>query len=176
MRCILTGCLAVTVATAVVVRAQEPARRSGPANPMSQPAVTLGPPTVSLGAPRPMAVTPGGDIAPCGFGLLVSAKPDDKAPMPPGPTLPATPGTVPSPLGAPTPIPPPEPIAAPAGSGPVTSGPIISDTVVPGPLSAGPGPNVTADPCWAPLPGGAFCGDCRPCGYILYGNVEALFW
>src|SRR5205085_2570662 len=33
-----------------------------------------------------------------------------------------------------------------------------------------------ADPCLAPLPGGVWAPDARPCGYILYGSAEYLLW
>jgi hypothetical protein len=156
-------------------KAQEPAWRTGSTGPASQPAVTLGPPTASLGAPRPM--TGKGDVAPCGYGVIARGKADDKAPRPPGPTLPSAPGAAGSPaLSAPTPLPAAAPEPGMIFNAPVTSGPIVGDVAMNGSVSGGACATCAADPSWAPLPGGVFAQEGHPCGYIVYGSAEALFW
>jgi hypothetical protein len=179
MRCIQAGCLGMALGMTVAAQAQEPAWRTGPANPANQPAVTLGPPTVSLGAPR--ALTGRGDVAPCGFGIIARGVADDKNPMPPGPILPGAPTASPSTLTAPTPLAPAAPapgmiFTGPATTGPVMSGPMIGDAAFSGPVSGGSCPTCAPDPSWAPLPGGVFAQESHPCGYIVYGSAEALFW
>jgi hypothetical protein len=144
-----------------------------------EPAVTLGPPTVSLGAPRAL---PSGSVAPCSYDLIARGKIDDKSPMPAGPQLPAAPAAAAAPLPPPTPLSPaPNTITGPITGGPITSGPIMSGPVMGGPIMSdgslpGACTNCCADPNWAPLPGGTFACDSRPCGCVLYGSVEALFW
>jgi hypothetical protein len=139
-----------------------------------EPVVTLGPPTVSLGAPR--AMTAGrGNVAQCNYDLVARGKIDDKAPMPTGPSLPAAPATGPSTLAAPTPMTPTAPAPGAVFGGPITSGPIGAG-LPSGQLPDAPSSICSPDPCWAPLPGGTFIADTRPCGYIFYGSTEALFW
>lgn len=181
MRCILSGCLAAALGMSAASQAQEPAWRPGTTRSDGQPAVTLGPPTVALGAPRPMAAPAGrGDVAPCTYGFVARGKIEDKAPMPPGPTLPGAPQAGATPLPPPTPLTPAMPV--PPGTvfdGSVTSGPMVGDfPVAGGGMPGAPCPTCCpTDPNWAPLPGGAFCcQDGRPCGYILYGSVEFLMW
>jgi hypothetical protein len=185
MRVILTGCLGVGLGWVTASAAQEPAWRPTP-----QPTVTLGPPTVALGAPRAMTAPGGANIAPCTYGVVARGKADDKAPLPPGPALPAAPapaaGT--SPLPAPTPLTPAMPapsstviggqvFSGPVISGPVTSGPFVGDAMpgatIPGTGCATCGPT---DPNWAPLPGGVFTQEAHPCGWIFYGSAEYLYW
>ncbi len=173
MRCIRTGCVGLAFGLTVAGQAQEPAWRSSPTG-ANEPAVTLGPPTVSLGAPR--ALTGRGNVAPCGFGIVARGTADDKAPMPQGPSLPAAPPVGPSTLSAPTPMPPAAPAPGMIFNGPVTSGPIAGDVTVNGPLPGAACPTCSPDPSWAPLPGGVFAQEGHPCGYILYGSAEALFW
>jgi hypothetical protein len=172
MRCILTGCLAAGLGWIGPALAQDAGGAAG--NPMGQRAVTLGPPTVSLGAPRPVPMSARGDISPCGFGIVGRATVDDKAPMPAGPVLPSGPATASAPLPAPTPLP-----SADAGTvvpGSVLGGPVVGEFQSTGLLPGEPCANACCpDAGWAPLPGGSFAAEGRPCGYILYGSTEALF-
>jgi hypothetical protein len=121
-----------------------------------------------------------GDVAPCSYGVIARGKIDDKNPMPSGPSLPAAPippaSSSPSTLSAPTPLAPATAVPGEILNGPVTSGPVGSDGVIHGSLPGGPCATCAPDPSWAPLPGGVFAQESHPCGYIVYGSAEALFW
>ncbi len=184
------GALALSLG-ATHAEAQESAWRPAGSNPMvapsaaGRPAVSLGIPSVSLGVPRSATVVP---VA--AFGPQFRAKAEDTKQMPAGPALQGAPGPVPlhppTPLAQPTPMGPPVLMPGqpdlgfipgnPATNGPVTGGPVVSTPASGGAYDSSVGGCPGGCDGMAPLPGGVFVQDAQPCGYLLYGSAEYLYW